>query len=144
MATPRRSGRAHSSRFFELAPDAALGALIALVNFCTERWIAEIMRNREGMPPGVTLLLGDGSEKTFLGWWQVFGSPQSNSMHNGHFFSALDALERWLTLKLDAGDDISAIAERMLREGNWQRSSAFCSTWPSIDHRCWRECSRRC
>ncbi len=104
--------------FLRVAPDAALNALIALVNFCTERWIAEIMQSREGMPPGVILLLGDGSEKTFLGWWQVFGWPQSNSMHNGNLFSALDALERWLTLKLDAGDDISAVAEQMLREGN--------------------------
>jgi ABC-type oligopeptide transport system ATPase subunit len=104
--------------FLRVAPDAALGALIELVNFCTERWLAEIMRNREGMPPGVTLLLGNGSEKTFLGWWQVFGWPQSNSMHNGDLFSALDALERWLTLKLDAGDDISAVVEQILRDGN--------------------------
>ena len=104
--------------FLRVAPDAALNALIALVNFCTERWIAEIMQSREGMPPGVILLLGDGCEKTFLGWRQVFGWPQSNSMHNGNLFSALDALERWLTLKLDAGDDISAVAEQMLREGN--------------------------
>jgi hypothetical protein len=104
--------------FLRVAPDAALGALIALVNFCTERWTAEIMRNREGIPPGVTVLFGDGSEKTFVGWWQVFGWPQSNSMHNGNLFSALDALERWLTLKLDAGDDISAVAEQILRDGN--------------------------
>ena len=97
------------------------------------------------MPPGVILLLGDGSEKTFLGWWQVFGWPQSNSMHNGNLFSALDALERWLTLKLDAGDDISAVAEQMLREGN---SAALVSVSVErgqvLDHLCFREYSRRC
>lgn len=104
--------------FLQFAPDAALGALIALVNFCTERWVAEVMRGREKTPPGVTLVLGDGSEKTFPGWWQVFGWPQSNSLRNGNLFSALDALERWLTFKLEAGDDISAVLERLLREGN--------------------------
>ena len=104
--------------FLWVAPDAALGALIALVNFCTERWVSEVMRGREGMPPGVTLLLANRVEKTFPGWWQVFGWPQSNSNRDGNLFSALDALERWLTIKLDAGDDIGAAVERMLREGN--------------------------
>src|SRR6185437_3608358 len=104
--------------FLQFASDAALGALIAMVNFCTERWVAQVMRGRTGAPPCVTLQLGDGSEKTFPGWWQVFGWPQSNSMRNGNLFSALDALERWLTLRLDAGEDISAVVERLLREGN--------------------------
>lgn len=105
--------------FFHLAPETALSSLIALVNFCTERWVAEVMKGRTGAAPSVTLQFADGSEKTFLGWWQVFGWPQSNdSMHNGNLFCALDALERWLTLRLDAGVDITAEIERILREGN--------------------------
>src|SRR3546814_6013582 len=39
-------------------------------------------------------------------------------MRNGNLFCALDALERWLTLRLDAGEDITADIERILREGN--------------------------
>lgn len=104
--------------FFQLAPETALTSLIALVNFCTERWVAEIMKGRSGVAPGVTLQFADGSEKTFPGWWQVFGWPQSNEMRNGNLFCALDALERWLTLRLDAGEDITADIERILREGN--------------------------
>lgn len=104
--------------FFQLAPETALTSLIALVNFCTERWVAEIMKGRSGGAPGVTLQFADGSEKTFPGWWQVFGWPQSNEMRNGNLFCALDALERWLTLRLDAGEDITADIERILREGN--------------------------
>lgn len=105
--------------FFQLAPETALTSLIALVNFCTERWVAEVMKGRTGGAPGVTLQLADGSEKTFPGWWQVFGWPQSNdSMRNGNLFCALDALERWLTLRLDAGEDITADIEKILREGN--------------------------
>lgn len=111
--------------FFQLAPEAALSSLIALVNFCTERWVANVMKGRAGDAPGVTLQFADGSDKTFLGWWQVFGWTQSNdSISNGNLYCALDALERWLTLRLDAGDDISADIERILRTGN---SSALVS-----------------
>lgn len=105
--------------FLQLAPETALASLLALVNFCTERWAAEVMKERTGEVPGVTLQFADGSPKTFMGWWRVFGWPQSNdSMRNGSLFCALDALERWLTQRLDAGEDISADVERLFREGN--------------------------
>lgn len=104
--------------FFQVAPETALTSLIALVNFCTERWVDQVMKGRTGEAPGVTLQLADGSEKTFLGLWQVFGWPQSNDLHNGNLFCALDALERWLMLRLDAGEEITADVERLLREGN--------------------------
>ena len=104
--------------FFQLAPETALTSLIALVNFCTERWVAEIMKGRSGVPPGVKVQFADGSEKTFPGWRQVFDWPQSNEMRNGNLFCALDALERWLMIRLDAGEDITADIERILREGN--------------------------
>ena len=105
--------------FFQLAPDTALTTLIALVNFSTERWVAETMNGGGSSPPGVTLQFADGSDKTFPGWWQVFGWPQSNdSMRNGYLYCALDALERWLAQRLDAGDDIADEIERILGEGN--------------------------
>jgi len=104
--------------FFQLAPEMALTSLIALANFCTERWVAEVMKGQTGEAAGVTLQFADGSEKTFPGWWQVFDWPQSNDMHNGNLFCALDALERWLTLRLDAGEDITADIKRIFREGN--------------------------
>ncbi|KAI1695812.1 hypothetical protein Ddc_20957 [Ditylenchus destructor] len=105
--------------FFQLAPETALTSLIALVNFCTERWHAEVMERRAGEVPGVTLQFADGSDKNFPGWWQVFDWPQSSdAMRNGNLFCALDALERWLTLRLDAGEDITDDIRRILREGN--------------------------
>ncbi len=110
--------------FLHLAPDVAIGALIALVNFCTERWVAEVMQERKGALPSVTLTFPDGAKRVLSGWRQVFDWPQSSDMANGNLYCALDALERWLTLRLDAGDDISAIIERLFREGN---SAAFVS-----------------
>ena len=104
--------------FFQIAPETALTALIALVNFCTERWATEIKKRQSGALPEVTLQFADGSEKAFPGWRNVFGWPQSNDLRNGNLFCALDALERWLTLRLDADEDITADIERILREGN--------------------------
>lgn len=118
-AYPTAFWKSPFSPFFQLAPETALTSLIALVNFCTERWGAEVMKGRTGEAPGVTLQFADGSEKTFPGWRQVFGWPQSNDpMCNGNLFCALDALERWLTLRLDADEDITADIKRILREGN--------------------------
>ena len=110
--------------FLQVAPDVAVDALVALVNFSTERWCAGAMKGRESPQPGVTLQFEDGSERAFPGWRQVFGWPQTNSLRNGNLFCALDALERWLTFQLDSGEDISAIVERLLHEGN---SSALVS-----------------
>ncbi|APG05614.1 hypothetical protein BJI69_18025 [Luteibacter rhizovicinus DSM 16549] len=104
--------------FFQLAPEAALASLIALVNFCTERWVADVVMGQAGMAPGVPLLFSDAAEKTFPGWWQVFCWPQSNDSRNGSLFCALDALERWLTLRLDANEDITADITKILRDGN--------------------------
>lgn len=105
--------------FLQLSPEAALTSLIALVNFCTERWVAEVMNGRAEAPPGVKLQFADGSERTFPGWSQVFGWPQSNDpMGHGNLLCALDALERWLILRLDAGKDITPYLERLLQDGN--------------------------
>lgn len=105
--------------FFHISPETALTSLIALVNFCTELWVAEFMKGRDDGVPGVTLQFLDGTEKVFPGWWQIFGWTQSNdSIRNGSLFCALDTLERWMTAQLDAGQDIAADIERILREGN--------------------------
>lgn len=117
-AYPTAFWKSPFSAFLQVAPDVALDALIALVNFSTERWRAEAMKGHEGPPPGVTLQFEAGSERAFPGWRQVFGWPQTNSLRNGSLFCALDALERWLTFQLDADEDITAIVERLLHEGN--------------------------
>jgi hypothetical protein len=103
--------------FLQIAPTVALKALIALVNFCTERWVAQVMNGREGSAPGLTLELVEGEAKTFIGSWEVFDWTQTNSNRDGNLFCALDALERWLTQQLDAGVDVSSYIEQILREG---------------------------
>lgn len=102
--------------FLQIAPDVALKALIALVNFCTARWAAEVMKGQDGPAPHIILQLTEGEAKAFTGWWQVFDWTQSNSNGNGNMFCALDALERWLTLQIDAGIDITPRLSHILHE----------------------------
>lgn len=105
--------------FLQLASETALTSLIALVNFCTERWGAEVAKGGDGESSRVKLQFLDGSERAFSGSWQVFNWPQANdSMRNGNLYCALDALERWLTLRIDAGEDITVDTDKILQEGN--------------------------
>lgn len=103
--------------FLTTAPAEALGALIQLVNFCTERWIASVGRDRRINIPGVSLTLTDGSTKLFQGNRRVFGWAHFRSSKDGQLYSALNALERWLTFELEQGRGIATHVERILREG---------------------------
>lgn len=94
-------------------PDYALGCLIQLVNFCTERWQADIADQN---PPSVALTLADGSKKVFIGNRLVFEWDHHSSMHNAQLGCALAALEKWLMVQLDQGDSIAAYVERLLIE----------------------------
>lgn len=104
--------------FLQVAPQDALGALIALANFCTERWLAGVGKGYKGFPLGVILQMSDGTTKLFTGTSEVFGWSQGISNHNGNLFCALDALERWLTIQLEAGAGITPHIERLLAEGS--------------------------
>ena len=105
--------------FLQASPPVALGALIALVNFCTERWVVGRTSSQEGPIPGVTLELLDGAVRVHTGRHHVFGWVQSNdTMRNGNLYCALDALERWLIMRVEASEDISADIHRVLHEGN--------------------------
>ncbi|WP_431095433.1 hypothetical protein [Polaromonas aquatica] len=110
--------------FLYIAPTVALKALIELVNFCTERWVAEVVGrgDRKKPVPGLTLRLSDDTEKVFAGPWHVFDWTQTNSHHHGSLFCSLDGLERWLVLQLDAGIDITPHLNQILKEGE---SAAF-------------------
>ena len=92
------------------------------MNFCTERWFAVEGTDYEGPPLAVTLQMNDGTTKLFTGTSEVFGWVQGSSNHYGNLFCALDAMERWLTLQLDSGIDITPRIDRLLAEGS---SSAF-------------------
>lgn len=98
--------------FLQLAPEAALTALKALIDFATERWASEVPRGTH--VPALSITLPDGAQRRFPGTAWQFGWSQHNSTANGQLFSALDALERWLILKAEAGEDMAPWCARLL------------------------------
>ena len=104
--------------FLRLHPSEALGFLIQLINFCTERWIAGA-RTKHGPPrPAVSLTLPSGSTQNYYGNYWVFNWSQEDSNFVGQLFSALAALEQWLCDLVDAGKDPSPEIERLLSASN--------------------------
>jgi hypothetical protein len=101
----------------QIKPDAALEALLKLTGFCTERWGAECQKHWSGAPPSINLVLSNGAEHQFLGGASVFAWSETNSNRTGQLHSALAALERYLTLKIDAGLDVGPDLERILLIG---------------------------
>jgi len=95
--------------FLQINPDVALTALIALVEFCTERFLDGISLPRE-----TKITLNDGIEQNFVGNHMVFDWAQSNSTRSGQLYSALAALERWLCLKLEKNEEITSFVDRIL------------------------------
>jgi hypothetical protein len=104
--------------FLQINPNVALDALIALVNFCTERWISEWRRHSKESHPQIAIRLDDGSERIFAGNHIVFDWAQINSNRAGQLHSGLAALERWLCLAIDSGNEISPYIDRILRTSN--------------------------
>lgn len=101
----------HSPFFVYLQhdPEAALAALGQLVRFIVERW-------KDQAPAGIapiTVTMPSGEGRRFFGGGWHFAWSQQNSTANGQLFSAIDALERWLVLQVDAGEDMVPWCERI-------------------------------
>lgn len=103
--------------FLQVAPAVALGTLVRLVDFCTDRWL-DGARKEDVDELSVTLVLAGGSRKRFEGGFAVFDWLQTDSLHHGNLHCALDALERWLFLRLENGEDIIPDLERLFRDSH--------------------------
>ena len=98
--------------FLTAQPEAALAALKQLLDFVVERWFSDSPKDTR--MPALTVPISDSVVRTFPGTWAHFGWSQHNSISSGQLYCALDALQRWLVLKVDAGEDISPWCERLL------------------------------
>lgn len=103
--------------FLQMNPGRALTALISLVDFCTLRWTEAAQLRGYSVGPGITLALADGSQRHFHGGHPILNWAHHSDLGNGQLFCALNALEKWLTLRIDAGADVGAHLERLLGEG---------------------------
>jgi len=101
--------------FLQVNTDVALEGLIALVEFCTDRWDGERSRFRRSSA-GITIALSDGSTRHFRGDHAVFDWAQENSTNAGQLHSALAALEKWLCDQIESGVDVAPYLTRLLRQ----------------------------
>jgi GTPase SAR1 family protein len=97
--------------YLSAQPEAALRALKQLLDFVVGRWFSQAPQDAE--MPLLTVQISESVTRTFPGTWAHFGWSQHNSTSSGQLYCALDALERWLLLKVDAGEDIGPWCERL-------------------------------
>lgn len=102
-------------QFLQIAPDIALTTIIQLVEFCTERWVANRARRGETEPPSVLLHLPEG-ERRFVGDGRMFDWTQNEDSGEGQLNCALNALERWLTQELEAGREVEPYLAKLMQE----------------------------
>ncbi|SIN67211.1 hypothetical protein SAMN02745824_1704 [Parasphingorhabdus marina DSM 22363] len=89
----------------------ALVALLQLVQFCTEQCAKEEYNNRSAP---IRLVLIDGTKREFVGGSQVLDWSHTRRATNSQLFSALDALERWLWIKINAGENVEDLCTFLL------------------------------
>lgn len=98
--------------FLRSKPEVALGCIIKLVNFATER-SAPVARNSEN-PPGVVLRI-EGGEKKWLGGFQTYYWFRSSASSSNIVASALMAVEKWLYEFIDGGGNPDPFFKHMLQ-----------------------------
>ena len=114
--------------FLRLKPEAALDAIIRLVNFATDRWLESQQRwaNADGQTIEPEFLRIDvplaNTTARWIGDNQVYGWFRNLSISADIVVSALMACEKWLYDLLDANEDPSPWVSRILEES---RSVAF-------------------
>ncbi|MGB7099659.1 MAG: hypothetical protein WBD95_12965 [Xanthobacteraceae bacterium] len=104
--------------FLQINTDVALETLVRLVCFCTEHWNTEWQEAFSEAPPSIKVSASDGIQYQFLGDQRVFAWSQTSASHAGQLHSALAALERYFTLRIEAGADIAPDLERVKLTGN--------------------------
>jgi hypothetical protein len=104
--------------FLQINADAALGFLHQLVDFATERWVSYARGRRDTDPPTISVTLSDGTLRACAGRYWAFAWSHENSLSIGQIHCALAALERWLCDLVDAGVDIEARIETLLKTTN--------------------------
>jgi len=100
-------------RFLAQSEETALQAIMDLVEFCTERWSAD---REQSDGEQIELTLSEGDRRVFHGDWQVFDWSHTRRTHNSQLYTALDALERWLFMKVKAGTDIAPLCKTLLEQ----------------------------
>jgi hypothetical protein len=101
--------------FLQIDEKAALRTLIALVEFCTDRWERESQRfdGAENVPC-LLITMPDFSQRKFVGDRRLLNWSHTNSMFMGALACGLAALEQWLGDEIENGSDVSASIQQLM------------------------------
>lgn len=94
-----------------VSTEPAMSALVRLIDFCTERWAADV---GDEDVAGVSLVMADGEPQHYVGDAEPFGWGQDESLDAGQLHCALDALEHWLCNRIEQGQDVSETVSTLL------------------------------
>lgn len=100
-------------QFLHLHSAIAIDTLITLINFCADRWAD----NYETVY-SLELTLQDGSKKSFKGDGRVLSWSQESDNSNGQLHCAIAALEKWICMKIDEGEDVEPVIKQILENSN--------------------------
>ncbi len=100
-------------QFLQINSTIAVDTLIALVNFCTDRWADDF----ESVS-SLEINFEDGQKQSFKGDGRVFSWSQEDSTSNGQLHCALAALEKWIYTKIDKEEDVESVIRTLLQNSN--------------------------
>lgn len=101
--------------FLQINKEVALRTLIALIEFCTDRWEHEVQRfDGAANVPHLIVTTPDFSQKKFVGDRTVLSWSHTNSMFMGALACGLAALEQWLGDEIEKGSDVSASIQQIM------------------------------
>jgi hypothetical protein len=104
--------------FLHIDSPMALDTLLKLQSFCTDRWEHEVARHQGSAPSPLSVRLSDGTQRLFRGRYNTFAWSQANDHVNGQLYSALAALEKWLSGLADQGADITGSVGYLMRHSD--------------------------
>jgi hypothetical protein len=104
--------------FLRTNPAIALRTLVRLIEFCFERWRDSLSRRADRPLPHIVVSLADGTPKNLYGNRDVVAWSYQQNMHTGQLRAALQALERWLWERCEAGQNIGDTVDALFEQCN--------------------------
>ncbi|MGJ8562826.1 MAG: nSTAND1 domain-containing NTPase [Alphaproteobacteria bacterium] len=101
-------------QFLKINSKVALSCYIKLINFCVDRWEEDVLKRGAKKAPYIAININSKKSNTYLGNYNLFLGGQQSSLSSGLFYSALDALEKWLCEQSDAGINLDPVISELL------------------------------
>lgn len=100
-------------KLLQSCPTEGMALILDLTNFFTERWLDWIKNDRNRQAPSV-IIDGNAGPEIWLGDHRLYFAHRNAVTCNVFVVSALMALEKWLTDRIESGESIDSEVETLL------------------------------